>query len=60
MRVFNVDISRKGISPVVQVTEYDAMSRFFTLVLRDGTEDYEEPEGATYSVWYKTKDSHGW
>lgn len=60
MRVFNVDISRKGISPVVQVTEYDAMSRFFTLVLRNGSADYEPPEGATYSVWYKTKDSHGW
>ena len=60
MRVFNVDISRKGISPVVQVTEHDAMSRFFTLVLRDGAADYEEPEGATYSVWYKTADSHGW
>lgn len=60
MRVFNIDITRKGISPVVQVTEYDAMSRFFTLVLRDGAADYEEPEGATYSVWYKTKDSHGW
>lgn len=60
MRVFNVDISQKGISPVVQVTEHDAMSRFFTLILRDGTADYEEPEGATYSVWYKTADSHGW
>lgn len=60
MRVFNVDISQKGISPVVQVTEHDAMSRFFTLILRDGTADYEEPEGATYSVWYRTKDSHGW
>lgn len=60
MRVFNIDITRKGISPVVQVTEYDAMSRFFTLVLRNGSADYEPPEGATYSVWYKTKDSHGW
>lgn len=60
MRVFNIDISRKGISPVVQVTEHDAMSRFFTLVLRNGSADYEEPEGATYSVWYRTKDSHGW
>ena len=60
MRVFNIDITRKGISPVVQVTEYDAMSRFFTLVLRNGSSDYEPPEGATYSVWYKTKDSHGW
>lgn len=60
MRVFNIDITRKGISPVVQVTEYDAMSRFVTLVLRDGAADYEEPEGATYSVWYKTADSHGW
>lgn len=60
MRVFNIDITRKGISPVVQVTEHDAMSRFFTLVLRDGAADYEEPEGATYSVWYKTADSHGW
>lgn len=60
MRVFNIDISRKGISPVVQVTEHDAMSRFFTLVLRNGSSDYEPPENPTYSVWYKTKDSHGW
>lgn len=60
MRVFNIDITRKGISPVVQVTEYDAMSRFFTLVLRNGSSDYEPPENPTYSVWYKTKDSHGW
>lgn len=60
MRVFNIDISRKGISPVVQVTEYDAMSRFFTLVLRNGSADYEPPENPTYSVWYKTKDSTGW
>ena len=60
MRVFNIDISRKGISPVVQVTEYDAMSRFFTLVLRNGSSDYEPPENPTYSVWYKTKDSTGW
>lgn len=60
MRVFNIDISRKGISPVVQVTEYDAMSRFFTLVLRNGSSDYEPPENPTYSVWYKTNDSTGW
>lgn len=60
MRIFNIDISRKGISPVVQVTEYDAMSRFFTLVLRNGSSDYEPPENPTYSVWYKTKDSTGW
>lgn len=60
MRVFNIDITRKGISPVVQVTEYDAMSRFFTLVLRNGSSDYEPPENPNYSVWYKTKDSTGW
>lgn len=60
MRVFNIDITRKGISPVVQVTEYDAMSRFFTLVLRNGSSDYEPPENPTYSVWYKTNDSTGW
>ena len=60
MRIFNIDISRKGISPVVQVTEHDAMSRFFTLVLRNGSSDYEPPENPNYSVWYKTKDSTGW
>lgn len=60
MRIFNIDITRKGISPVVQVTEHDAMSRFFTLILRNGNADYEPPENPSYSVWYKTKDSTGW
>lgn len=55
-----IDIAHRGVVPPICVTEYDSMSRFFTLVLRNGSADYEPPENPTYSVWYKTKDSHGW
>ncbi len=55
-----IDIAHRGVVPPICVTEYDSMSRFFTLVLRNGSADYEPPENPTYSVWYKTADSHGW
>lgn len=60
MREYVVDITRKGVAPVVQVTEFDSMSRYFTLILMDGGVPFEEPEGATYSVFYETQDGKGW
>lgn len=60
MQNITIDITKRGVAPLVNVTDYDAMSRFFALTILDGGAPYTPPDGATYSVWYKNNESHGW
>ena len=55
-----IDIAHKGVIPPIRVTEGDAMSRFFSIVLLDGGAAYEPPENAIYSVRYECGLNTGW
>lgn len=55
-----IDIAHRGVVPPICVTEYDAMSRFFSITLLDNGVPYVPPTGAVYSVRYEAGVNSGW
>lgn len=55
-----MDIAHGGAFPPIRVTEYDAMSRFFKLILLDNGTPYTPPQNAMYSVRYEVGLNSGW
>lgn len=55
-----IDISRRGVIPPICVTEYDAMSRYFSITLLDNGIPYIPPSGAIYSIRYDVGINTGW
>ena len=55
-----IDISHRGVIPTICVSEYDAMSRFFSITLLDNGMPYTPPTGALYTVRYDVGLNTGW
>lgn len=55
-----IDISHRGVIPPICVSEYDAMSRFFSITLLDNGMPYTPPTGALYTVRYDVGINTGW
>lgn len=55
-----IDISHRGVIPPICVSEYDAMSRFFSITLLDNGMPYTPPTGALYTVRYDVGLNTGW
>lgn len=55
-----IDISHRGVIPPICVSEYDAMSRFFSITLLDNGMPYTPPTGAIYTVRYDVGLNTGW
>lgn len=55
-----IDIAHRGVIPPICVTEYDAMSRFFSITLLDNGAPYTPPTGALYTVRYEVGLNTGW
>lgn len=60
MQTITIDIAQRGVIPPIRVTEYDAMSRFFKLVLLDNGAAYTPPQNPVYTVRYEVGLNSGW
>ncbi|MBQ8358449.1 MAG: hypothetical protein IJX37_00850, partial [Oscillospiraceae bacterium] len=58
MQIFNLDISQKGIPPVLLVKQID-VGRKFKVIITDGGAAYTVPEDAVFSVWYAGSSGSG-
>lgn len=58
MQVINLDLSVKGIIPLLQAKQGD-VGRKFQAVITDGGTAYEIPTGTTLSVWYSGTSGEG-
>ena len=58
MQVINLDLSVKGIIPLLQAKQGD-VGRMFQAVITDGGTAYEIPTGTTLSVWYSGTSGEG-
>ena len=58
MQIINLDLSVKGIIPLLQAKQGD-VGRKFQAVITDGGTAYEIPSGTNLSVWYSSTSGEG-